>query len=828
MQKIFLSHSSTDKERYVRQVSEKLIKLFGEESIIFDEISFQEGRKTIEEIDEMLDVTDLFVFFCSNKSLDSEWVQHELFRAGELWNDNRLNQICPIIIEQDIKYDDNRIPEWMRRNYNLQYISQPSKAARIIQQRMIEVSFEKHPKLKERQEIFVGRNEQISLFEERMDDFEQEKPICVVASGINDVGRKTLLKHCVVKSNIKKTSYPFSVLNLSYAESIEDFILKLADFGFSGNVDINDLMSMEMDVKVSIAAKLVKDIQDLDEIIIIEDEGSIINHEGEVADWFVLVIGSEALKNKLTFCIVAKFKQRYFGENVSYVTKCKFFALSIEELTKKERNGLLTRYLNFENIELELEDIRNISELLSGFPEQIFFAVTLVKERGIQYVRNNTFEIVEFNNKKASAIMKDIEGDSEKTEFLALLSKFDYVSMSYVLDIVGGENRYIKYIEEFISKSLCEYVGVMREYIRVNDTIKEYIVRNGFFINEKHLERIEESVSAFLTNLEEVEYDMPEYLFSLKEALLKGKKVEQQYLVPSLYLKTMNDFYNQRKNKEVILFADKALENEQYMDARIVFEIRYLLCSALAKLKDNRFNTEVHKIKGADYYFLFGFYYRQIGKYDKALEMLNKSMEMRPNFSKAKREMVQVYIGMQDFMLANDLAKENYLNYRDNPYHIQAYFTCLIKSEKSRENREILDGLISSLAGINSEVSKEMEMRCRAQMEAFYNDSQETALKYINQAIDMNSNIQYARIVKFDICERFGLIEEMRDILSFFKQHEYKTKYHNNIICFEAMLLAINGEVERASRYFIDNIRDYTDEAKDKYIARLNKYLPVV
>ena len=67
-------------------------------------------------------------------------------------------------------------------------------------------------------------------------------------------------------------------------------------------------------------------------------------------------------------------------------------------------------------------------------------------------------------------------------------------------------------------------------------------------------------------------------------------------------------------------------------------------------------------------------------------------------------------------------------------------------------------------------------MRCRAQMEAFYNDSQETALKYINQAIEMNPNIQYARIVKFDICERFGLIEEMQDILNFFKQHEYKNQ----------------------------------------------------
>ena len=826
MQKIFLSHSSADKERYVRQVSEKLIKLFGEESIIFDEISFQEGRKTIDEIDEMLDVTDLFVFFCSSKSLDSEWVQHELFRAGELWNENRLNQICPIIIEQDITYDDERIPEWMGRNYNLQYISKPSKAARIIQQRMIEVSFEKHPKLKERQEIFVGRNEQLSLFEERMDDFEQDKPVCIVASGINDVGRKTLLKHCVVKSNIKKISYHFPMLNLNYAESIEDFILKLADFGFSENVDINNLISKEMDIKVSIAAKLVKDIQDLDEIIIIEDEGSIINHEGEVADWYVRVISSEFLKNKLTFCIVAKFKQRYFGENVSYVTKCKFFTLGIEELTKKERNGLLTRYLKFENIELEIEDIRSISELLSGFPEQIFFAVTLIKERGIQYVRNNTFEIVEFNNKKASVILRDIEYDSKKMEFLALLSKFDYVSMSYVFDIVGDEKQYIKYIDEFISKSICEYVGVMQEYIRVNDTIKEYIVRNNFSINEKHLEKIEDSVRTFLKDLEEVEYDIPEYLFSLKEALLNGKKVEQQYLVPSLYLKTMNDFYNQRKNKEVILFADKALENEQYMDARIVFEIRYLLCSALAKLKDNRFNTEVHKIKGADFYFLFGFYYRQIGKYDKALEMLNKSMEIRPNFSKAKREMVQVYIGMQDFMMANDLAKENYLNYRDNPYHIQAYFTCLIKSEKSKENREILDKLIASLEEIKSEVSKEMALRCRAQMEAFYNDSQEDALKYINQAIEMNPNIQYARIVKFDICERFGLIEEMQDICDFFKQYEYKTKYYNNIICFESMLIAINGEVDKANRYFSENIRDYTDEAKDKYVARLNKYLP--
>ncbi|MFR3038782.1 MAG: hypothetical protein ACLTLY_08500 [Agathobacter rectalis] len=35
---------------------------------------------------------------------------------------------------------------------------------------------------------------------------------------------------------------------------------------------------------------------------------------------------------------------------------------------------------------------------------------------------------------------------------------------------------------------------------------------------------------------------------------------------------------------------------------------------------------------------MYGFYYRQIGRFDKALEMLDKSMERRNNsFSKAKQ-----------------------------------------------------------------------------------------------------------------------------------------------------------------------------------------------
>lgn len=824
MQKVFLSHSSADKESYVRIVAKKLINNIGEENVILDEITFQQARKTIEEIEKGLNETDLFVLFISETSLESEWVQEEIFKAEDLWNKKRLNQICPIIISEKIAYDNPKIPDWLRENYNLQYVSRPTKAEQIIEQRMIELSFEKHPRLKERNEIFVGRNDLIGLFEERMDDFEKSKPVCMVASGIKSVGRRTLLKHCIYKSNIKKNTYPFPEISLNYAESVEDFILKIYDLGFEDDLDIKGLMTKSLAEKISLAADLLATIQRLSDIIFIDDNGCIINQDGEFAEWFSKTIESEKIKDKFSVCIISRFRLRTFSGEISYSTKEKIAHYEVSELNKKERDGLLSRYLKFENIELEINDMRLISGLLSGYPEQVFFAVQLIKEKGIEYLRKNTFEIVEYNNKKASILLKDMEGDVEKISFLALLSGFDYISLKFVNEIVEGDPKYIHYIDEFILKSICEYVGVLKEYIRVNETIKDYVTRNNYQIKDQHRANMDKNLNKFLDRMSMSEYDVPEYLFSLKESLLRGKAIDESYLIPSLYLKSMTELYNNRKNKEVINFAYKALEKEEFTDPRIAFEIRYLLCSALAKLRDNRFKDEVQKISGPNYYFLYGFYYRQIGRFDKALEMLDKSMERRNNFSKAKREKVQVYIGMQEFQSAKELAKENYYNYMDNPYHIQAYFSCLIKSEKSKENREILNQLIDGLKKINTDVAKEMTLRCRAQVEAFYDGNEEEALSLIGQAIEMNSNIHYARIVKFDICERFDMLDEMRQIINFFEQPEYKNKYHNNIISFKAILLAKEGQIDEAVDFFRGNIRDYTEDAKDKFIAKLERY----
>ena len=56
MANIFLSHSSKDKERYVRIVAEKLEKEFDEHSIHYDEHTFEAGMKSLEEIEKGLNI----------------------------------------------------------------------------------------------------------------------------------------------------------------------------------------------------------------------------------------------------------------------------------------------------------------------------------------------------------------------------------------------------------------------------------------------------------------------------------------------------------------------------------------------------------------------------------------------------------------------------------------------------------------------------------------------------------------------------------------------------------------------------------------------------
>jgi hypothetical protein len=98
MIRAFLSHSSSDKEGYVRNVAKWLQK----DNIIYDEFTFEEGEQAFDEIIKGLNKTELFVLFLSNSALESKWVQKEILEAKNLFDANQISKIFPIIIEDGI------------------------------------------------------------------------------------------------------------------------------------------------------------------------------------------------------------------------------------------------------------------------------------------------------------------------------------------------------------------------------------------------------------------------------------------------------------------------------------------------------------------------------------------------------------------------------------------------------------------------------------------------------------------------------------------------------------------------------------------------------
>ena len=87
--KIFLSHSSEDKG-FVRPIADAL----GKDLCVYDEMCFEKGLKTLDEILKEISYTSLFVMFISNNSLQSAWVKREAEEAeNRIWDCFRSSRL---------------------------------------------------------------------------------------------------------------------------------------------------------------------------------------------------------------------------------------------------------------------------------------------------------------------------------------------------------------------------------------------------------------------------------------------------------------------------------------------------------------------------------------------------------------------------------------------------------------------------------------------------------------------------------------------------------------------------------------------------------------
>lgn len=817
MIRAFLSHSSKDKEHFVRGVANWL----GKDNVIYDEWTFEEGEKPLEEILKNLDITELFVLFLSNNALDSDWVQTEIVQAKNRLDSSSIAKIFPIIIEDGLTYDDKRIPDWLRDNYNLKPIKRSQVAAKRIHNKLRELSWSKHPELKKRQNIFVGRNDKQEEFEERIHDFDKIKPSVIVATGLVGVGRRTFLHRALYKTNITECSHKPSSIFLDRSVSIEDFLLKLNDLGLKdfGN-RLLDLTTTSIPNKISMIHEIMDAAYESKEIIYMIDDGCIINYERKISGWFQKTIASYSKNGFPIFCIAAK----YFVNFNNRPRDNSYYFVELNELNPNERKRLLSQLLELYKVELSQSDFLLVDNLLSGLPDQIMYAVDLIKEDNLSKISDKLPILVQYNNDKASVILQKYESDEKMLDFIRLLAQFEIMSSDFIFSIVP-EQEYYPLLEELAAEHVCELIGVDGEIVRLNDVIRDYIKRNKLKLNEDFDSSIKFHVNSLVKNNDVFQRDSSEYIYSISEALKNGTEIDEGLLIPSHYLRCMKDLYYNKGNLDrIIELADIILQKREHMDSGVEQDIRYYLCLALAKKQNRRLLNEVQSIKGDEHAFILGYYYRLCGRYSEALIQFNKIIDARYVGARSKREIVQVYVQIEEYDKAKEFAKRNYEDNRGNQFHTQAYFNCLINCETPKDYQSQLLSLISNFRTIDSEQSNEMADICESLYAAKIENNRTKATDLIDDTIHRYHENHYPLLAYCDIAIKYSDIEMLKEgIKKLDNLMNIKSISSRTINRYKAFLSALTGDIQQAFLLIEKDISRYPIDSREKIKNRLNE-----
>lgn len=815
MIKCFLSHSSRDKDPYVRLVASRIRK----EAKVFDEETFEAGMSPLEEIASGLDESSLFVIFISNSALTSKWVQDELTSAKLRLDSSQLERIFPIIIESGINHDDPRIPEWMRSELNIQPILKATIAARKINSRLVELSWKFHPRLKERKEIFVGRNDLIQQIEERLDDFSRETPVALIASGLPSIGRKSLLQHALKKSNVVRKSYDFPVVSLASLDGIEDLILKTVDFGMVNAPDPTLALKGTFIEKIAFAKNIFSQIVDEGERILIEDRGVLVQKNGELVDWFAEILADLAPKSHLTFCIASQFRPNASLNRINPLT----FTVAVKEMDGAERNGLMSRYAKFHKLNLKRDEYDFFSDLLTGYPEQVLFAVDLAHDHGVFEAKKQSHVIQQYGSDKAKVVLEAYQTEPRKLEFIYFLCRFEFISYEVLFDIVD-ETTYANILSSLLSSSVCEHMGTSSDYIRVNEVIRDYVSRNRFGLPMDFDNAIKKHVGKFLEKYEDDNLDISDYLFSAQESLRDGNGIPDDIIIPSVFIKSIKRLYDEDRNYEdAIALADRVLQRERFLHQNTTNHIRYIKCQSLARLRNTEFFSEVRKLPESDKAFLHGFYYRLSGDFAKAEENLTKILESNNRRDpRVIGELVLVYMQSDEYDLAYDFARENYISRPGNPINANNYFSCLIMKDRTIENKTELVKIITRLEIDPSDRAQEMLDSMKARVVAYYDENEERSFSIIEESICKFPNIDYPVLTKADLATHFGNKDKLREAVEILEKNiRRNAQTYRTFIKYKAILFAMQGDLHQAKQLVKRELNGLIDSA----FQRLNAHL---
>ena len=748
---IFISHSSSDKD-----LVHNTIEILGANGISVDEYVFESGEKTEDEINLAIDNAAIFCLLISKSSMGKDWVLKEISRYKENIYRRKNIKFLPLIIDESIDHDYEKIPIWITEEYNLrEKFLNPVFLARKLEEELNKLRWSLFPKIRERELLFAGRDHDMARLREKFSDANYRNRRALIVSGIPDgIGRRRFLVEFIntMESNRKASYQPVSIA-IDRDDSIEDFIMRINSLTLSyGNESLIEKLSiLSRAEKIELANSILMELYTHKENLLIRDNGAIVMSNGDISDWFEEIIETSNIK-KTFFYIASKYRFLFESE----IPQILSFPLS--PLSTKNAKVLFNELAWKEGLDLSPEDTQFFLDKTANMPQLIFNCVKQITDNGIDFAKNFQRNYEYKGEELVKSLIDEFKDKPDYIQILLLLSEVEFLTYNQIKKICQDTiPNTDEILMDLYSLSIYEHFGSNGEFIRMNSIISDLLKRSRYQLDSEIWSNIQNKVNEIIEDQDFETADLG--ILSKKiEKEIKGdiRNINRNHIIPSIALRIIRDEYRIHRKKayeNVISICNVVLEHKNHYFDDIIGRINYYLCASYAQLGSDDLFLNWNDLKSSDKKFLNGIYYRKKREYIKAEQKFRDALDENPNNVRIKNELAISLQRQRKYSEAQELASIAYHTHPTNPFYIVTYFKSLVRNATIEEKNlfDLINQLKASWDINKIAISKMLE----AEFQYFRRKDFYSALSLYTEALQ-ESRYYPVFISATEICELSG------------------------------------------------------------------------
>jgi len=839
----FLCHASTDKH-LVGLVAQKL----GRASVAYDAYSFEPGQDFRDEILRHLDTTDLFVFIVSKASLDSAWCHYELRSAEMRRMKGGISAQLAFIVDSEVSYDS--LPGWLG-SVRVTRSKNANQIAREVSQNLLTLSggLDLPP--------FVGREDVLADISDSLHPFDSSPPQFLIAMGLNGVGRRAVLQR-VARDNL---SLPFGPI---FSFSATDTLLDLYLWLIEETAPVQSIDELESEAELftdlpddkkanELASRLIQLIGQRTMPCLV-DEGGLLNENGSIPGPLLEALSQVAQAAPGPSLALALRRKPYIPD----VFQDLFAVNRVGMLSDDQMRLLLMTLLQRMRIEVTEQECSEIVDYLDGYPPAAYFAAKHIREYGAPTLLANKADLEDFKSRTFERFLYEAslsEAQWGMLRYLAAEKALSLDAISIALDLPLEKLA----VEIRILMDLCLVIGAGSSY-SIAYPVRSAVVRVKGLHSPKTYNQIAERLRL---NFWSVDQDLPGLAIidaSLRASAFSRAGGDDKDPFRALALSRVSVIhdiaqvsYNKQDYSRAADYAQRVLriDADRYNAQELLFKC-YV---RLERWSDAEDLLEAIRVSGnRRYHFLRGFLARfqdritdaiaafhgaiRVGdnsysvhrelslcllwatKYDEALAEVNVTLKTRPNDLHQLDRLVQIYLGLRDFVEADRALRQLALVDYDEQFINHRRATFWLKRHELDTALEFADKAVAGRHGRFSAHAQKINILIeRNEIDAAVTELDILIRRYPNAAHDVQIGLRCKSLIRLGFWED-GLVvwnrlrDKSRPVHQGLRKALLLAKAHD-----VALSLSERGKAEKEAEAIAANL-DLLDDMSSLMIGR--------